>query len=97
MSPMLQRILVALGKRGVQTPVDQQLGLAYRALQLHQENSANVFPHACDILLAEIEGGATAVADIPRRLGDLVRLLENLHRTEELDTWAEDASLLSAA
>lgn len=97
MSPMLQRILVALGKRGVQTPLDQRLGLAYRALQLHQENSANVYPHACDILLAEIEGGATTVADIPQRLADLVRLLEHLHRTEELAEWAEDSSLLVTA
>jgi hypothetical protein len=96
MSPMLQRILVALGKRGVQTPLDQRLGLAYRALQLHQENSANVYPHACDILLAEIEGGATTVADIPQRLGDLVRLLEHLHRTEELDTWAVDTLIVAA-
>lgn len=96
MSPMLQRILVALGKRGVQTPLDQRLGLAYRALQHHQENSANVYPHACDILLAEIEGGATTVADIPQRLADLVRLLEHLHRTEELEAWADEPLVVAA-
>lgn len=97
MSPMLQRILIALGHRGVQTPLDQRLGQAYRALQFHQEHSANVYPHACDILLAEIEGGATTVADIPQRLGDLIRLLEHLHRTEELEAWAEDDTLVVAA
>jgi hypothetical protein len=97
MSPMLQRILIALGQRGVQTPLDQRLGLAYRALQYHQEHSANVYPHACDILLAELEGGATTVADIPQRLGDLVRLLEHLHRSEELEAWADEETRVIAA
>jgi len=86
---MLQRILVALGRRGVQTPIDQRLGLAYTALRTAQDDNPNIFPHACEIMLAEIEGGATTVADIPERLPNLIRMLDQLHRNEDLEAWSE--------
>ncbi|MCC2672895.1 MAG: hypothetical protein K0Q72_5367 [Armatimonadetes bacterium] len=89
MSPMLQRILIALGRRGVQTPVDQRLGQAYQALHYYQENHANIYPHACEILMAEIEGGATTIVDVPQRMADLVRMLDQLHRNEDLELWAQ--------
>ena len=97
MSPMLQRILIALGQRGVQTPIDPQLGQAYQALRYYQENHANVYPHACEILMAEIEGGATTVPGIPQRLADVVRMLDHLHRTEDLELWAEEEGIPIAA
>ena len=90
MSSLLQRILIALGKRGVQTPIDSTLGTAYRAMQRYQELYPSVFPHAADVLLAEIEGGATTVNDIPKRLGHLVQMLDRLHREEELEAWTSE-------
>lgn len=87
MSTMLQRMMVALGRRGVQTPIDQRLGLAYQALRQCQDANPNIFPQACEILLAEVEGGATTVADVPLRLRDLIRLLDQLHRNEDLEAW----------
>ncbi len=90
MSSLLQRILIALGRRGVQTPIDAALGAAYRAMQRCQELYPSVFPHAADILLAEIEGGATNVPDIPKRIGHLVQMLDRLHREEELEAWASE-------
>jgi hypothetical protein len=93
MSPMLQRILIALGRRGVQTPVDQRLGQAYQALHYYQENHANIYPHACEILMAEIEGGATTIVDVPQRMADLVRMLDQLHRNEDLELWAQEAAI----
>jgi hypothetical protein len=90
---MLQRILIALGQRGVQTPIDAHLGQAYQALHFYQENYANVYPHACEILMAEIEGGATTVMDIPQRMADLVRMLDRLHRSEDLDLWAQEEGI----
>lgn len=90
MSTLLQRMLVALGQRGVQTPIDETLGNAYRALQQYFNAYPNVFPNAADILMAEIEGGATTVADVPNRMGHLVQMLDRLYREEELEQWAED-------
>jgi hypothetical protein len=90
MSTLLQKILTALGRRGVQTPIDQSLGNAYRALQGYQQQYPTVFAHAAEILLAEIEGGATTVPDIPKRIGHLVQMLDRLHREEELEAWAEE-------
>jgi hypothetical protein len=96
MSPLLQRIMIALGRRGVQTPIDQELGNAYRALELLQERFPAVFPHAIEILIAEIEGGATGIAEIPRRLGHVAQMLDRLHREEELEAWAEEDIVIAA-
>jgi len=90
MSNLLQRILIALGRRGVQTPIDESLGTAYRGLQSWHSQYPVAFPIAAEILLAEIEGGATVVGDIPKRIGHLVQMLDRLHREEELEAWAED-------
>lgn len=90
MSALLQKILIALGKRGIQAPIDGSLANAYRALQKYHEAYPSVFTPATDILLAEIEGGATGVEDIPQRLGHLVQMLDRLHREEELELWAEE-------
>jgi hypothetical protein len=97
MSTFLQRLMCALGRRGVQAPIDQTLGNAYRALQHAHATYPSVFPHAAEILLAEVEGGATTVDMIPKRLGLLVQMLDRLHREEELDAYAEDEGLLVAA
>ena len=96
MSTLLQRLLIALGRRGVQTPVDATLGNAYRGLQHYHEQYPAVFPHAAEILLAEVEGGATTMADIPKRMGHLVQMLDRLHREEELEAWAEDDVIIAA-
>ena len=96
MSTLLQRILIALGRRGIQAPVDATLGNAYRALQRYHEAYPSVFTHAAEILLAEIEGGATDVADIPKRMGHLVQMLDRLHRQEELDAWADEDVVIAA-
>lgn len=90
MSTLLQRILVALGRRGIQTPIDQTLGDAYRALQHHHSMYPNVFTLAAEILMAEIEGGATTVADIPQRIGQIAKLLDSLHNQEDAAAWADD-------
>ena len=94
MSSLLQRIMIALGRRGVQTPIDQSLSAAYRALQHCHEQYPSAFPLGADILLAEIEGGATAVADIPKRIGHIVQMLDRLHREEELAVWAEEQTIV---
>jgi hypothetical protein len=94
MSALLQRIMIALGRRGEQTPIDDTLGTAYRALQRYQDAYPNVFPHASEILLAEIEGGATKIADIPRRIGHICQMLDRLHRQEELDAWAAEEDVI---
>jgi len=90
MSTLLQKILIAVGRRGVQTAIDQTLGNAYRALQQYQRAYPTVFNHAAEILLAEVEGGATGVADIPSRIAHLVQLLDRLKREEELEDWADE-------
>jgi hypothetical protein len=94
MSTLLQKLLIALGRRGVQTPVDATLGNAYRALQQCHELYPSVFTHAAEILLAEVEGGATNVEGIPKRLGHLCQLLDRLHRSEELEAWAEEDQIV---
>ena len=96
MSPLLQRIMSTLGRRGVQTPIDQELGNAYRALTACQERYPSIFEHAADILLAEIEGGATTIVDIPRRVSHLAQMLDRLHRQEELEAWAEEDIVIAA-
>jgi hypothetical protein len=95
MSALLQKILIALGQRGVQTPIDGTLGNAYRALQRYHEAYPSVFTQATDILLAEIEGGATTLADVPQRLGHLIQMLDRLHREEELELWAEEDTVVT--
>jgi len=97
MSALLQKILIALGRRGVQVPIDQALATAYRALQRYHETYPSVFNPAAEILLAEVEGGATDVADIPTRLGHLIQMLDRLHREEELTAWAEDQEVVVTA
>jgi hypothetical protein len=94
MSTLLQKILVALGRRGVQTPIDQSLGAAYRALQQYQRTYPSVFAHAADILLAEVEGGATSVEGIPKRIAHLAQMLDRLHREEELEAWGEEETIV---
>jgi hypothetical protein len=94
MSALLQRILIALGKRGVQSPIDQDLAAAYRSLQRYHEAYPSVFNPAAEILLAEVEGGATNVADIPTRLGHLIQMLDRLHREEELAAWSEEQEVV---
>jgi hypothetical protein len=96
MSTLLQKIMIALGRRGVQTPIDQNLGEAYRALQRHQELYPSIFIHAADILLAEIEGGATNLEDIPKRLSQLTVMLDRLHREEDLVAWADQDIVIAA-
>jgi hypothetical protein len=93
-SALLQKMLVALGHRGVQTPIDPVLGAAYRALVQCHDTYPSIFPNASDILLAEVEGGATGIADIPKRLGHLVQMLDRLHREEELEAWAEEQTVV---
>lgn len=90
MSPLLQKMMIALGQRGVQTPIDSDLGAAYRAMRQAHDGYPSIFSHAADILLAEIEGGATSVPEVPGRLAHLVRMLDRLHRDEELEAWAEE-------
>lgn len=94
MSALLQKILIALGKRGVQTPIDGSLANAYRALQRYHEAYPSVFAAATEILLAEVEGGATGIEDIPQRLGHIIQMLDRLHREEELEMWAEDQTVI---
>jgi hypothetical protein len=94
MSTLLQKILVALGRRGLQTPIDKELGDAYRALQQAHRGYPSIYNHAAEILLAEVEGGATAVADIPKRIGHLCQMLDRLHREEELEAWAEESEVI---
>ena len=95
MSALLQKILIALGQRGVQTPIDSTLANAYRALQRYHETYPSVFNQAAEILLAEVEGGATALPDVPQRLGHLIQMLDRLHREEELDLWAEEDAIVT--
>jgi hypothetical protein len=95
MSAMLQKILIALGRRGVQVPIDSVLANAYRALQRYQDTYPSVFAQAADVLLAEVEGGATNIADVPQRLGHIVQMLDRLTREEELEMWAEDRVLVT--
>lgn len=90
MSAMLQRIMIAAGRRGIQTPIDDSLGAAYRSVVAYQEAYPAVFNHASEILLAEIEGGATPIAEIPRRMGHLLQMLDRLHRAEDLQAWAAE-------
>ncbi len=90
MSALLQKILIALGHGGVQTPIDATLANAYRALQKYHETYPSVFNQAAEILLAELEGGASTLADVPQRLGHLIQMLDRLHREEELELWAEE-------
>ena len=90
MSNLLQKIMIALGRRGVQVPINKTLGDAYRALQQYQRAFPTAFPLAAEILLAEVEGGAVSVEEIPRRIGHLVQMLDRLQREEELEAWAED-------
>ncbi len=94
MSTLLQRILVALGRRGILTPIDGALGEAYRALQGCQRGFPTVFQPAAEILLAEVEGGAVDVAGIPRRIGHLCQMLDRLHREEELEAWADEDTVI---
>jgi hypothetical protein len=96
LSTLLQRILIALGRRGIQAPVDATMGNAYRALQRYHEAYPSVFSHAAEILLAEVEGGATDLPDIPKRMGHLVQMLDRLHREEELEAWADTDVVVAA-
>jgi len=89
-SPLLQKMMIALGRRGVQTPIDTALAAAYRAMKQALDAHPSIFPHAAEILLAEVEGGATSVADVPKRLNHLVQMLDRLHREEDLEAWAEE-------
>lgn len=89
-------MLAALGRRGVQVPFDPSLAAAYRALHQCHELYPSVFGPAVEILMAEIEGGATGIADVPKRLGHLAELLDRLHRAEELDAWAEEDLIVVA-
>jgi hypothetical protein len=95
MSAMLQKILIALGRRGVQVPIDATLANAYRALQRYHEAYPSVFTQATEVLLAEVEGGATNIADVPQRLGHIVQMLDRLTREEELEMWSEDQVLVT--
>ena len=97
MSPLLQKIMIALGRRGDQVPIDETLGAAYRALGRYQDLYPNVFNPAAEILLAEIEGGATTIQEVPRRLGHLTQMLDRLHRQEELTAWAQDDDVVVVA
>jgi len=90
MSTLLQKILMALGRRGIHVPIDEVLGNTYRSLQQYHSIYPAVFNRAADILLAEVEGGATGIEDIPKRMGHLLQMLDRLHREEELDAWAAD-------
>lgn len=90
MSTLLQKILIAFGRRGVQVPIDQTLADVYAALARCHELYPSVFTHAAEILLAEVEGGATTCEDIPQRLPHLTQMLDRLHKQEELRAWAED-------
>ena len=94
MSSLLQKMMVALGRRGVQTPIDASLGEAYRALQGCQRAYPGVFAQAAEILLAEVEGGATGVSDVPKRISHLAQMLDRLHREEELEAWAEEEEVI---
>lgn len=95
MSAMLQKILIALGRRGVQVPIDATLANAYRALQRYHEAYPSVFVQATEVLLAEVEGGATNIADVPQRLGHIIQMLDRLTREEELEMWSEDRVLVT--
>ena len=94
MSTLLQKLMIALGRRGVQTPIGDELAAAYRALQEHHAAYPTAFGNAADILLAEVEGGATALAEIPTRIDHLCRMLDALYRQEELDALAEEPTVV---
>jgi len=96
MSTLLQKIMMALGRRGVHVPVDEVLGQTYRALQQYHAAYPAVFNKGADILLAEVEGGATTIEDIPKRMGHLLQMLDRLHREEELDAWQVDEIAVAA-
>lgn len=90
MSALLQKIMIAMGRRGVMVPIDESLASAYRALQRYHEAYPSVYVQASEILLAEVEGGAIGIADIPQRLGHIIQMLDRLTREEELEMWAEE-------
>jgi hypothetical protein len=94
MSPLLQRLMIALGRRGVPVPIDTTLGNAYQAFQQCHEAFPSVFTHASEILLAEVEGGATSLTEVPARIAALCTMLDRLHRREDLAAWAEDAPVM---
>jgi hypothetical protein len=96
MSTLLQKIMIALGRRGVQTPIDRTLGDAYRALQQCHALYPSIFPHAAEILLAEVEGGGTSIEDVPKRIAHLSQMLDRLHREEELEAWATEDMVVTA-
>ncbi len=95
MSVMLQKMMVAFGRRGTACPIDQTLGDAYKALEIYHEQYPAVFTNAAEILLAEVEGGAISLADVPRRLGLIVQMLDRLHRQEELHDWSNDTVVVA--
>jgi len=95
MSNLLQKIMMALGRRGVQVPIDSTLGAAYRSLQEYQAQYPAVFPTAAEILLAEVEGGATGITDIPKRVGHLCEMLDRLQRQEDLTAWSDPDRLIA--
>lgn len=95
MSALLHKIMIAMGRRGVMVPIDESLATAYRALQRYQEAYPSVFAPASEILLAEIEGGAIGIADIPQRLGHIIQMLDRLTREEELEIWTENSGVVS--
>ena len=96
MSILLQKIMIALGHRGIACPIDQTLGNVYQALNVFHEQYPAVFMNAAEILLAEIEGGAVGLGDIPKRLGQIVQMLDRLHRQEDLQVWAEEDIVITA-
>ncbi len=95
MSNLLQKIMMALGRRGVQVPIDSVLGMAYRSLQDYLSQYPAVFPAAAEILLSEVEGGATSVTDIPKRMGHLCEMLDRLQRQEDLAIWTDPDRMIA--
>lgn len=90
MSPLLQKLLVAFGRRGVVVPIDETLGELYRQLGAYHDQYPNVFNNAVEVLLAEVEGGGLDVGDVARRLGRLLHMLDRLHRQEDLEAWVSE-------
>lgn len=90
MNPLLHRVMVALGRQGHQVPIDDTLGAAYRAFQHYQRSHPTAFGPATDILLAEVEGGATKLDQVPKRLGHLVQMVDRLQRENEVEAWVDD-------
>lgn len=90
MSPLLQKLMIAFGRRGVSVPIDQNLGKLYESLDEYHDQYTNIFNNAVEILLAEVEGGALELNEVGDRLGRLLYMLDRLHRQEDLEAWASD-------